>query len=265
MYYSEAPRLMPRSVAAASALNWHEVPLDGNSAHEFDQQIRSLHSTLASDWQVCTSGKTGNPLYVRPSVLVLYRKDREFILRPLLPKPGKIEGKYDLIVCSQPYRARSSAESKVKNVIAPLARALAPGGRMVTIQSYGEDAGMEIINQIWPDENPFQTGREELLKLARQYLKDPEDRDLRFTNYPDDRSLFRYHLHTLPSEVSDNIGTSTLLAAWNAAVYVAQIEDHRLQDALADGTYLEATQDVLRRHGGLWFNDESFVIARKHR
>lgn len=265
MYYSEAPRLMPRSVAAASALNWHEVPLDGNSAHEFDQQIRSLHSTLASDWQVCTSGKTGNPLYVRPSVLVLYRKDREFILRPLLPKPGKIEGKYDLIVCSQPYRARSSAESKVKNVIAPLARALAPGGRMVTIQSYGEDAGMEIINQIWPDENPFQTGREELLKLARQYLKDPEDRDLRFTNYPDDRSLFRYHLHTLPSEVSDNIGTSTLLAAWNAAVYVAQIEDHRLEDALADGTYLEATQDVLRRHGGLWFNDESFVIARKHR
>ncbi len=35
-------------------------------------------------------------------------------------------------------------------------------------------------------------------------------------------------MHTLPSEISAAIGTSTLLAAWNAAIYVAQIEDERL-------------------------------------
>jgi hypothetical protein len=32
-----------------------------------------------------------------------------------------------------------------------------------------------------------------------------------------------------------------------------------------DGSYLEATQDVLHRHGGLWFNDESFVVTRNSR
>jgi hypothetical protein len=41
------------------------------------------------------------------------------------------------------------------------------------------------------------------------------------------RSLFKYVMHTLPSEISESIGTSTLFAAWNAAIYVAQVEDDR--------------------------------------
>src|SRR5437660_9162128 len=84
-----------------------------------------------------------------------------------------------------------------------------------------------------------------------------------FNAYSDARSLLRYDMHTLPSEISDTIGTSTLFAAWNAAVYVAQIEDQRLSEAIRSGAYLEATKEVLRRHGGLWFWDESYVISRK--
>jgi len=70
-------------------------------------------------------------------------------------------------------------------------------------------------------------------------------------------------MHTLPSELSDSIGTSTLFAAWNAAIYVAQVEDHRLAAVVNDSGYLDATRDVLRRNGGLWFFDESFVISRR--
>jgi hypothetical protein len=74
-------------------------------------------------------------------------------------------------------------------------------------------------------------------------------------------------MHTLPTEISaetgSSIGTSTLFAAWNAAIYVAQVEDDRLSAAVNDGRYLEATRDVLQKHGGLWFNDESYVISRK--
>ena len=62
--------------------------------------------------------------------------------------------------------------------------------------------------------------------------------------------------------VGSNTGTSTLLAAWNAAVYVAQIEDVRLNEMLQSGDYLQATKNVLQRHGGLWFQDESFVVVR---
>ena len=52
------------------------------------------------------------------------------------------------------------------------------------------------------------------------------------------------------------------MAAWNAAVYVAQIEDERTADVLMEGKYLDATAEVVLKHGGLWFQDESFVVVR---
>jgi hypothetical protein len=70
-------------------------------------------------------------------------------------------------------------------------------------------------------------------------------------------------MHTLPSEISASIGTSTMLAAWNAAVYVAQIDDERLGEVMGGRQYLDATREVLQAHGGLWFLDESYVVSRK--
>lgn len=126
-------------------------------------------------------------------------------------------------MASQPYRARMPVEFKIKKVIAPLAKALAPGGRLVGIHSCGGDPGMEIIKRVWPDENPFITTRHELLKTLKAELG-KSHRDLNYNTYADKKALFRYDMHTLPSEIGDEgIGTSTLLAAWNAATYVAQI------------------------------------------
>ena len=31
---------------------------------------------------------------------------------------------------------------------------------------------------------------------------------------------------------------------------------------LQSGDYLQAAKNVLQRHGGLWFQDESFVVVR---
>jgi len=75
--------------------------------------------------------------------------------------------------------------------------------------------------------------------------------------------MFKYRMHALPSEIGGaSIGTSTLFAAWNAAVYVNQIEDQRVEEVIHEGTYLEATSKILNKHGGLWFNDETFVISK---
>jgi hypothetical protein len=75
--------------------------------------------------------------------------------------------------------------------------------------------------------------------------------------------MLRYEMHTLPSEVQQSIGTSTLFAAWNASIYVNQIEDERLEPVLANNDYLSHTAQILKKHKGLWFNDESFVVSRK--
>jgi len=260
--YKEAPTLMPSPPSTSEDLNWHEMALEGDTSEEFEQQIRTLNSKVTHGWQVKTVGKSGNLAYVRPSVVILYRKDREFTVGPLIPQPGKFVGAYDLIIASQPYRARVAAEFKVMNVLAPLAKAIAPGGRMVAIQSCGRDPGMEIVNRIWPDENPFSDGRQKLLNLTKDYLCSPDNRNLRYLDHSDKHARFRYHLHTMPSEVQRNIGTSTGLAAWNAAIYVAQIEDKRLEQALEKSNYLDIAREVVFKHGGLWFNDEAFVIAR---
>ena len=66
----------------------------------------------------------------------------------------------------------------------------------------------------------------------------------------------------MPSEVSNRISMSTSLAAWNAAVYVAQIDDHRVASSMVNADYMQITNDVVRKHGGLWFQDESFVVVR---
>jgi len=261
--YADAPWLVVKSVSAASSLVWQEVPLAGDSAYQFEQQITDLVPFLSQNWKAGVSPKTGNPVYERPVVLVLYREDHKFLLDPIIPRPGGTMANYDLVIASQPYRARASLDFKVKRVVAPLARAIGPGGRLIGIHSHGHDPGIEIIQKVWPGDNPFIHDRHQILKGTKQELG-PAGRDLNFNAYADSRSLFRYEMHTLPTEISEqSIGTSTLFAAWNAATYVAQIEDDRLAAVVADGRYFEPTREVLRKHDGLWFLDESYVISRR--
>tara|TARA_B100000809_G_scaffold221122_1_gene229228 strand:- start:1094 stop:2515 length:1422 start_codon:yes stop_codon:yes gene_type:complete len=262
MYYSEAPWLSPRRVESANSLVWKNVALTGTTAHEFNKQFHDLEGFLAEYWQAGHSEKTGNPIYERPAVLVIYREDYRFLLDDVIPEPGKARADFDLVIASQPYRARVSAEFKAEKVIGPLTRALRKGGRLIGIHSCGNDPGMEIIHRVWPDEEPFKVDRHDILRALRKYLG-KDSRHYNLNVYADSRSIFRYDMHTLPNEVESSIGTSTLFAAWNAAVYVAQIEDERLSAVVKSGQYLEATESTLKAHSGLWFYDESYVVSKK--
>jgi hypothetical protein len=262
MYYTEAPWLTPRAVAAATSMVWHECALTGTTSHDFGEQIAALEPFLARTWQAGLSPKTGNPVYEHPTALIVYRDDYRFLLDDVIPKRGEGRAEYDLVIASQPYRARSPLEFKSQKVIAPLVRALGKGGRLLGIHSYGHDPGLEIIQRVWPGENPFVHGRHDLLRATKAELG-REARRYNFNAYADTRALFRYDMHTLPSEISSTIGTSTLFAAWNAAIYVAQIDDQRLGEVLGERRYLDATREVLQKHGSLWFLDESYVVSRK--
>ena len=262
LHYAEAPRLMPRDVQSAAALNWQEVRLSGDSAHQYAERIEELAATLAHGWETKPSPISSNPIYIRPSVLIIYRDDHKFLLDAVIPKPGQTFEDYDFILASQPWRARMSAKFKAEKVLAPLARSLAPGGRMLAIQSYGRDPALEIIQRLWPGENPFQVDRHELIAALKSELG-RQAREFSLNAQSDAKAIFRYQMHTLPSEICDRIGTSTLYAAWNAAIYVNQIEDERLDAVMQTGAYLEATQAVLQKYRGLWFNDETFVVSRR--
>ena len=261
MLYTEAPWLYPRSPAMQEKLNWLEVALEGNTAAEFDEQIRELQPLVRDWWQVVPSRATGNPVYALPSVIVIYRKDQEWPLASVIPRVGDQDHWYDLIIAAQPFQGRRPAEFKVKNVLASLSRSLAPGGSMVVVQSTGKDPGMEIIRNLWPEEEPFRTPRYELLRSLHSHLAGTNP-DLRFLSYPDSRSEFRFDLQLQPSQVVSYIGTSPLMAAWNATITVAQIDEQLLRSTMDKGQYLEVTSQVLRKYNGLWFNNESFIVSR---
>lgn len=262
--YADAPWLHPSAPEAAQRMVWKEVALTGATTAEFERQILDLQPFLAENWRTKVSEKTGSMVPETPTTVILYREDCRFLLDQVIPRQGKARADFDLILASQPFRLRAPAGFKARRVLAPLARALGPGGRLLGIHSAGNDPGMEIVHRIWPDEAPFTTSRRELLDATRQALG-AEAAGFRFDPLPNRDALFRYEMHTLPDEIdSENasIGTSTLLAAWNAATYVAQIDDERLARAMSNSAYLDATRAVLRKNGELWFNDESYIIER---
>ncbi|HTQ98679.1 MAG TPA: hypothetical protein VMH83_01765 [Candidatus Acidoferrum sp.] len=255
-------RLMPSNVASANAMNWQEIKLEGTMSYGYKQQLESLHPLFAHGWETQTSNVTGNPLFKRPSVVVIYRQDHQILLDSVIPKPGLQNWYFDFILASQPWRARTSAKFKAEKIVAPLLRSLGPGGRMLVIQSCGKDPAEEVIHEFWPDEQPFPVDRHAIINEVRNVLG-REARHYKFREEPDSKAIFSYRMHALPSEIGGaSIGTSTLFAAWNASVYVNQIEDQRLEQVIRDGTYLKAAGKILQKYGGLHFNDEAFVISR---
>ncbi len=265
MHYSEAPGLRPNTEAKRDAMVFEVVELTGTSSYEFGNQIRDLEGFLAKHWKVRTSEKTGNPLYVTPTVLVLHRADQRIALDHVIPRrcdEAECDPDFDLVLACQPWRSRVSAEFKAKRVLGPLVRALGPNGLLFGVQSWGGDPGVEIIRSIWPDENPFPVDRYALLAALREELGEAQDAFV-LDPLDDEASRIVFNLHTMPGRLADNIGTSTLFAAWNAATYVAQIEDDRVENATLSGSYFEAVSEVLRRHGELWFNDETFLVRRR--
>ncbi len=260
--YPESPWLRPSTADKQERMVFHTVGLEGDTAHGYGDQLRQLNEFLSEHWAVRASEKTGNPLYVTPTALVIHRADQRFALDAIVPDPDNPTADFDLVLASQPWRSRMSAEFKVKRILSPLTKALRSGGVLLGIQSKGGDPGLEIVHRVWPDEEPFPVSRRELLDVLRVELgSEASCYDL--LAMPDHMSDLTYRMHTLPTEIGNQIGTSTLFAAWNAAIYVAQIEDDRVEQATLDGKYLDATSQVLQDRGGLWFNDETFVV-RKH-
>jgi hypothetical protein len=262
LYYFEAPYLEPADDSRKADVARVDVRLTGDSSSDFEQQLKGLNSQIADLWKVDPSPKTGNPRYVTPAVLTVSRADRAFPLAGVRPEPGR-HLEYDLVLAVQPYRARLAAEKKIQYVLGPLAETLAECGVLVGVQSTGQDPGMEIIRAIWPDEAPFQSPGPTLMRLLLKRLAETRP-DARYADRTgtDEDGLFRYHMHSMPSEIAANIGTSTLFAAWNAAVYVAQIDHARLNEAMSGTDYFDITKKVLERYGGLWFTDETFTLQR---
>jgi len=252
--YSDAPRVPPPGRGEDDQA-WQIKSLTGQSSHAFERQIHEAIDFVQNRWPVDTSHRECT------AGIVLYRSDQRFVLDAILPRPGQSLSTYDLVVAAQAYRSRLDAATKVNWVLAPLARKIAAGGRMIVVQSTGRDPGMDIVRKIWPAESPFRSSRGSLTRTLNQIFA-VESLGVSWLDLAPEAAEYSFELQLNPEDVSSNIGTSTLLAAWNAAAYVAQIDERRLTEAMSQSSYLAATRQVLTDHGGLWFRNECFVVAR---
>src|SRR4029078_3228614 len=117
--YMEAPQLRLRD-GAATELSWHMVPLRGQTTYEYIEQIEALGPMLSQQWQTRPNPTTGNPTVVRPSVVVLYREDHEFVLDSVIPTPQTPTGGFDFILASQPWRGRPPRAVKARQMLGSL-------------------------------------------------------------------------------------------------------------------------------------------------
>mgnify|MGYP003312371221 FL=1 len=164
-----------------------------------------------------------------------------------------------MIIASQPYRSRISAEKKVKYVIDPMIKSLDKKGKLVVVHACGNDPGYKIIKKIWPKEKPFPSLYGSIIKYIKNNTKKEILKKLKFNK----KQTIKYVLRALPNEISGGIATSLIFSAWNAAVYVNQISDEQIMNAERKKYYQKVVKDIVNKIKGLYFNNELFVIEKK--
>ena len=259
LHYSEAASLTSKNESKQKKINWKTIKLKGKTSIDFDNQLRKLNVFLEKNWQIERDNKSGNSTYKTPSVLVIYRKDQEFILNDIIPTKINSKNTFDLIIASQPYRSRITAEKKVKYVIEPMLRALATKGKLLTIHACGKDPANQIIQKLWPEENPFASLSEDIIKYIKSNLDEYFVKQFSFKK----KQQIRCNLRALPNEIKGGISTSIIFSAWNAAVYVNQIDETKILRAQKSVHYENIVSEIIDKYKGLYFNNELFVIEKK--
>ena len=214
---------------------------------------------LNKKWQIERNNNTGNPTYKEPSVIIIYRKDQEFTLKNIIPKKNNGKNYYDLIIASQPYRSRISAEKKVNYVISPMIKSLNNKGKLIIVHACGKDPANKIIKKIWPKDKPFPTLYESILKYIKTNTDKNTLKDLKFGK----KKIVKYILRALPNEISGGIATSLMFSAWNASIYVNQISDEEIMKVEKTKNYQKVVNNIVKKYKGLYFYNELFVIEKK--
>ena len=138
-------------------------------------------------------------------------------------------------------------------------RALKSKGKLLTIHASGKDPANEIIRKIWPKEDPFPSLGNSIIS----YLKKNLDKDLLSNLSFGEKRIIKCKLRALPTEISGGIATSLVFSAWNASIYVNQMDDDKVMKVEKTKNYEKVVQNIVAKNKGLYFNNEIFVIEKK--
>ena len=261
LYTREAVHLDKTTEDAPGDLSWHEVAFTGATAFDYQRQMGGLFKALAPEWYV-VPGKEDLPVYACPSVVCFYRADQKKAVRHLIPKKGGSDLTFDYAFLNHPFLHSHTMTFRTEYVLRPVVEHLADGGMVKVVQSLGDDPAHEIIRRVWSDQSVSCVSRHDIISALRKSLGERQ-RDYSISGLTDARSLFRFDMHTLPVIEDEGALALSLESAWNNAVFFGQVREDLAQAATRDGRHREATRDVLREYGGLWFVNETFAVQRR--
>jgi hypothetical protein len=100
---------------------------------------------------------------------------------------------------------------------------------------------------------------EDIIKFMKLNLDEYFLKQLSFKK----KQQIRCNLRALPNEIKGGISTSIIFSAWNAAVYVNQIDETKILRAQKSSHYENIVSEIVNEYKGLYFNNELFVIEKK--
>ena len=261
LYLREALVLDKLSDDNPDPVNRREVALTGAGSYDYQLQIASLYGDLSREWLI-HQGRHGQPVYAGPSIVTVFREDQRNRLSRMIPRPGMEPPSFDNCLLNHAYLQSHTMHFRINHILMPTATALAPGGKMTVVQAHGQDPAHEIVRRVWPDQPMPFISRYDTMQALRRRLGELEPK-FSFSGLTDATSLFRFDMHTLPVLEDKEIGNLSLSSAWNNALYFVEVKEDLAQAAVREGSrYLDVTRDVLRKHGGLWFVNETFSVTR---
>ncbi|MGB4057985.1 MAG: hypothetical protein WBK77_07870 [Alphaproteobacteria bacterium] len=224
---------------------WEKVRLQPGHTDRLAEQIQTLESQILDLWSSQTDIATGRITPDKEAVLVLSSSDVG--LQNIDDQRG-----YDLIIVSQPWQSRASADFKARCILAPLSENLAPGGRLVCVQSgFGDDIATEVIQNVWPGENPYPVSVADLIDPTRKNLSGGLAKEFSF-------NVGQPFTYDMPRSKIN--GYDYLETAFTNAAYVAQLPQDKVH-AVANGARAKI-ETILNGRNELTFTNHVLVIER---
>jgi hypothetical protein len=231
--------------------------LKSNNSFDFNSQITGnlLGNFVKKNWGI-EIDKKDRTSYSSPCIIRVYREDNEKQLKKFLKNNYK-NNNYDLILASQAYRAASSVNVKVKNVIGPLMRLLNKSGKLIITHSVGGDTVQNVLKLAFKDKEAFPNKAKDIIG----YLKDNPFGENNIYKFSKPQNYYFTFKRAPDKTVTELFGHNTD-AKWANMLYVGQIAEKDIQ-ALEKNTLLQnKIRRVIDKSKEIQFQNEIFSITK---
>ena len=231
--------------------------LKSNNSFDFNSQItgKLLANFVKKNWGI-EIDKNDRTSYSSPCIIRVYREDNEKHLKKFLKNDYK-NNNYDLIIASQAYRAASSVNIKVKNVIGPLMRLLNKSGKLLITHSIGGGSIQKVLKIAFKDKEAFPNKAKDII----EYLKDNPFGENNIYNFSKVQT-YHFNFKRAPDKTVTELFGHNTDSKWSNILYVGQIAEKDIQIFEKNRKLQDKVRKAIDRSRDIQFQNEIFSITK---